>query len=123
MNGYWISVTMPVAPKCFSLRHFIPGFFVIAIIATLVLLTLGWHWPLIILAGGYGGCAVACAMWDGLNSGTRRGYLLWPLLPVMFLGMHLAYGLGLLRGLLAIPGKLRQWRGYRLPYPIGPGEA
>ena len=37
-NGYWIGLTMGINPKCFSIYHFIPLMFILAIIFTTILM-------------------------------------------------------------------------------------
>ena len=117
LNGYWVSLTLAVAPRCFSPRHFIPGVFVAAILISLVFLMRGIYWPLMALGSTYSAGAILAALFDGLSLRTVKSLLLMPLLPPAFLALHLANGFGLLWGLVCIPSKLASWRGYCIPHP------
>lgn len=118
LSGYWVSLTLPVSPHCFSARHFIPGAFVIAVILGIVLALFGHYWPLGLVLGSYFFGALAMSVYDCLRTVGIRGIPLIPLLPIGFLVMHVSNGLGNLCGLLRIPQKLREWRGYKLPWPV-----
>lgn len=121
-NGYWVAVTMPVAPRCFSMRHFIPAVFTVALGVSVVALVFGIHWPMYLVGGSYAVAAAIAALYEGYASGRPVAWFSIPLLPVLFLMLHLSNGLGLIRGLLDIPRRLRQWRGYRVPRPMVPRD-
>ncbi len=118
LNGYWVALTLSVAPGCFSLRHFIPAAFVLALIVSAAMAPFAVSWPLVLLVGSYLACAVMATLVEAVRCASARDIALATLLPLVFLGMHLANGIGLLGGLLAIPGKLRQWKNYETPRPI-----
>ena len=49
MNGKWIGLTLGVAPKCFSVYHLVPFFFILALIACFTLHLLGISAPMMTL--------------------------------------------------------------------------
>lgn len=105
LNGYWIGKTMGVNPHCFSLYHFVPFCFVLGILLTTILAALGF--PLL-----------AALMWIAyllvdlgvsLKETARSSFLATNLLlPILFLLLHLSYGIGTLIGLLEMPFWLKR---------------
>ena len=100
LNGYWIGLTLSVCPKCFSLYHLVPFGFILGIILTTILALFG-IWQLSALMWG------AYFLFDIINSimcfvGGKFN-LSKLLLPILFLILHLAYGLGTLIGIIKIP--------------------
>lgn len=98
-NGYWIGLTLSVEPKCFSIYHFIPLFFVISIIGTLFLAILGYKTLFYML----------CIMYTFINlllttMSIKKGdrSIVNLMIPLIFLCMHVSYGLGTLIGILSI---------------------
>ncbi len=122
-NGYWMGLIMGITPQCFAPRHFVPGLFVLAILVVVVLAAVDLRWPLLALAVSYGLCAVTASIMEAGRAGKARNIVLAPLLPPVFLAMHLANGLGTLCGLAVMPMKRRRWRGYEVPWPIQPDHA
>lgn len=108
-NGKWIGITLGVEPKCFGVRHFIPMFFVLAILfSTLIGIIFNWY-PFVILFAVYFVCAFAFAIKEMLNlKGMAK--LLSVLLPFIFLTMHLVYGVGTLVGILQMPNYLSKFK-------------
>ena len=101
LNGYWVGLTMGVEPRCFSLYHFVPFVFVLGILFTSILALLG-IWQLAALMWAmYVVVAVAMAGISAFGSRERSGYCM--MLPVMFLILHVGYGLGTLIGLIKMP--------------------
>ena len=101
LNGYWIGLTMGVEPRCFSKYHFVPFIFVLGILFTSVLALLG-IWQLAALMWAmYAVVAVAMAGMSAFGSRDCSAYCL--MLPVMFLILHVGYGLGTLIGLIKMP--------------------
>lgn len=99
-NGYWIGLTLSVCPGCISLYHLVPFVFLLAIAATTVLAMAGWWgfaavmWGLYLLFGLAG--TVSAWVKDGFHLNNL-------LMPVLFLILHCAYGLGTLVGICSIP--------------------
>lgn len=108
LNGYWIGLTMGVEPRCFSLYHFVPVVFVLGILLTAVLAAFG-IWQLAALMWAlYGVVAVGMALLSAIGSPDRSLYCL--LLPVMFLCLHVGYGLGTLIGIVKMPFWKKKWK-------------
>lgn len=96
-NGKWIGITMRYCPKCFSIYHFIPFVFVMAIIFSLILMISGCNIFMYLLLGIYG-------LFNILNiisvSKKERFKIEYLLLPFIFLLLHLSYGFGTIYGLI-----------------------
>lgn len=106
-NGKWIGLTLGVCPKCFSLYHFVPLCFVLAIMGALVLQILGWSFPIIALTLAYGMVDLLMAL---LSVRNQKKYWQYLLLPIIFLSLHIAYGVGTLVGLVKLPFWLKEYR-------------
>lgn len=100
LNGYWIGRTMGVEPRCFSFYHFVPFAFVLAILGTAVLAALGFEWPAFLLWTAY--LAADCAMTIFAVVGAKEKNLCFLILPLLFLLLHLWYGMGTLTGLVGM---------------------
>ncbi len=100
LNGYWIGKTMGINPKCFSLFHFVPFCFVMAIIVTSIFAAFG-IWQLAALLWG------AYTLFIVVNSIIEiiKNKFSWTnlLLPVLFFLLHFCYGIGTLKGLIEMP--------------------
>lgn len=99
-NGYWIGLTMGICPQCFSLYHFVPMFFVIAIIGTIVLGFLGFQLPVTILFICYFILAIFMSL---LALRKEKKYWQYLLLPIIFFSLHVSYGVGTIVGLIKMP--------------------
>lgn len=99
-NGYWIGLTLGVCPECFSLYHFVPLCFVLALIAGGAALLAGTPLPIEIIGGAY-------LMIDLLMSVVacigQKKYWQYFMLPVIFISLHISYGVGTLIGLIKMP--------------------
>lgn len=97
LNGYWIGRTLKVEPKCFSLYHFVPFLFVIAIFITTIMLLFEIKWPALLLWGSYiivdFGITILCF----ISNKERNAFFV--LLPIMFFLLHFGYGVGTIIGL------------------------
>ena len=100
LNGYWIGRTLWVEPRCFSLYHFIPFVFVLAIVFAFVFQIFGLTWPAAALWSAY--AAANLLMTIGSVVGCRKRNGLFLLLPLVFLMLHLSYGAGTLVGVLKL---------------------
>lgn len=97
-NGYWIGSTLKVCPGCISLYHLVPFAFVLAIVFTSILSFLG-IWQLSALMWGlYGLFAVMNTILSGIQNGF---YLQHLIMPVLFLNLHVSYGVGTVIGLIS----------------------
>ncbi len=106
-NGKWIGITMYYCPKCFSLYHFVPLFFVLAIIVCTIIAILGFPILLYLLAGLYLLFNIANLIIIIINNGFHIEYLL---LPFIFFILHVAYGVGTIVGLVKGPFYKRKKR-------------
>ncbi len=96
-NGYWIGKTAWICPKCLSLYHFVPGAFVISILATGCLSLVGIKCFFRMLLGLYGCC---CGILTLLCFIKERFLLSNLLLEAIFPILHISYGVGTLKGLV-----------------------
>ncbi|NQT83489.1 glycosyltransferase family 2 protein, partial [bacterium] len=96
-------------PDRLSIKHLIPSAFVLLLSIGLVLsLTIHGLWiPYVSLLGLY----AALSLFSSARIAAREGWRLFPVLPVLFFTIHVSYGLGFLRELIA---------GHRPPVPIEP---
>ena len=97
LNGYWIGRTLGVEPRCFSLYHFVPFAFVMAIILTAIMALCGVTWPSAILWSAYGLANIAMTVMAII--GCKERNILFICLPVLFLMLHLWYGVGTIVGI------------------------
>lgn len=96
-NGYWIGLTLKVCPGCISLYHLVPFVFVLAIIVTSVLAAFG-IWQLAALMWClYGLFAVVNTT---ISVVQNNFYISNLLMPIIFLILHVGYGVGTCRGLV-----------------------
>lgn len=100
LNGYWIGRTLKVEPRCFSLYHFVPLAFVLAIIFSTVIALVGIVWPAAVLWCAYGIVNLLMSIASVVECKERSLYLFF--LPVMFLLLHIVYGAGTIMGVLGI---------------------
>jgi hypothetical protein len=94
--GYWKVRVIQKHKLPASLRHVVPGGFVFTLL-TLPMLSLWWApawWAWLGLVSLYSAGNITASV----LTATRRGWHLLPLLPPVFVGYHVGYGLGFLRG-------------------------
>jgi GT2 family glycosyltransferase len=96
--GYWKVRVIQKHKIPASMRHLIPGCFILA----LVFLGLAAPWSNVALWSwiGLGGIYLLCNLAASILTGSRFGWALFPLFPVVFAFYHFGYGYGFLRGLL-----------------------
>lgn len=99
-NGYWIGLTLGVCPECFSTYHFVPICFVLGILLTLFLTILGHPMFMYILWTLYMIINIFMSVFAVIRQKKHWQYLL---LPVIFLSLHLSYGVGTLVGVIRMP--------------------
>ena len=99
-NGYWIGLTLGICPRCFSVYHFVPLLFVLAILISSVLAICGVTEPLKLLLILY---VVVNLLMSFLAVSGEKKYGYYVLIPVIFLSLHLAYGIGTLVGIINMP--------------------
>ena len=96
-NGKWIGITMKYCPKCFSIYHFVPLVFVLAIMICLIIALLGNNLFLILLASVYLVFNIINLAIIIINNGFNIQYLI---LPFIFLILHISYGIGTMIGFI-----------------------
>jgi len=116
-NGIWVGLILGISPKCYSLRHFIPGIFVSAIVLGLISGFLISWLPFADLMIVYG---IGASFFALKSSEHYKGLkkLKCVALPFVFFLLHTAYGLGTLMGLIRLPFFLNKIKGYKVPRPI-----
>lgn len=96
--GYWKVQVIRKHHQPASIRHLIPGGFVLALLALPVLAlwwpVAGWCW--LAMLALYGGLNLIAACFTA----QRYGWQLYPLIPIASACYHVAYGYGFLRGIL-----------------------
>jgi succinoglycan biosynthesis protein ExoA len=96
--GYWKVRVMQKHPRQMQLRQFVPPLFVVALLAGLLMM------PILPAARYFTGLIVslyAVAVITASILSARKGkWQLFPLLPIAFVTLHLAYGSGFLFGLM-----------------------
>ncbi len=103
-NGFWVGATLPVCPGCLSLYNFVP-----AIFAVVFLSAVSWClqyrslFALVFLLVIYGIPALMAALREIVREPNWGVKALLLLLPLVFLLLHLAYGLGTLIGVAFSP--------------------
>ena len=97
LNGYWIGRTLEVEPRCFSLYHFVPLAFVLAVVFCAVAGAFGFGRPAAFLWASYG--IVNLAMTLAAIIGCKERNVLFLILPLIFLLLHVSYGAGTVVGI------------------------
>lgn len=100
LNGYWIGRTLGIEPRCFSLYHFVPLAFVLAITFTTILAACGIIWPFIALWSAYAVTNIAMTMMSAIKCKERNICL--ACLPILFFLLHVLYGVGTIAGISEI---------------------
>ena len=99
-NGKWIALTLGVCPGCISLFHLVPFCFLISIIVSALLATVGF-WQIAALIGTL---YFAFALANTVISIATEGFSLYKLImPLIFFVLHIAYGIGSLVGIFQMP--------------------
>lgn len=97
LNGYWIGRTLWIEPRCFSLYHFVPLGFVLAIVACIIFLMLGINWPTRSLLCAYAAANLLMTVVSVFGCDKRNWFFAF--LPLIYLSLHVAYGIGTLVGI------------------------
>ena len=100
-NGYWIGLTVGICPRCFSIYHFVPLSFVIALMFSLIMVALGKMSPFIVLILLYGMVNISMSVLAVLKE--KKKYVYYLLLPFIFISLHISYGVGTVVGLIRMP--------------------
>ena len=97
LNGLWIGKTLFVCPGCISVFHLVPFAFICGIIFTTALLFFNFPCFSQILWVSYGIVTVVMSITAMIQANTNLLYFLC--LPLIFLLLHLSYGVGTAVGL------------------------
>lgn len=97
LNGYWVGQTLWYCPKCFSFFHFIPLLFCMALIMSMLCLWKGFALPLLTLGITYGSINLIMSF---LAIAKEKFCLQNLSLPLIFLSLHLGYGIGTAIGII-----------------------
>ena len=112
LNGYWIGLTMGISPKCFSIYHFVPLVFVLALIFSIIFAFVFSGIPVILLLGAYFTFNILNTIFSIISEKKHLDYLL---LPFIFFLLHLSYGWGTLYGLIKLPFWIRLNKSFEYP--------
>lgn len=99
-NGYWIGLTLGVCRGCISLFHLVPFAFLLGIIFSIVLALFGYWWFAVAIGIAYTLFVALGTITTIINKNANRWTVL---MPILFLIMHLSYGIGTLIGLIKMP--------------------
>jgi glycosyltransferase involved in cell wall biosynthesis len=96
--GYWKVRVIQKHRIPASVRHLVPGCFVLS----LIFLGLAAPWSRVALWGwiGLGGLYLLCNLAASIVTAWRTDWTLFPLLPFVFACYHFGYGYGFVRGIL-----------------------
>jgi hypothetical protein len=94
--GYWKTRVIQKHKIPASIRHLVPGMFVLFLIALppLGVLWTAALWLWLAMVGTYTSLNLAASV----ATAARNGFRLLPLLPAVFAAYHVGYGYGFLRG-------------------------
>lgn len=97
--GYWKVRVVQKHRRAASLRHLVPGLFVMSLFSLLIAAPLlsGARWALLGMVGTYAIVNVIAAF---ASLGQLRQLIYLPVLPSIFLAFHLGYGAGFLLGVI-----------------------
>ncbi len=99
LNGYWVGLTMGIQPKAFSVFYFVPMLFVLGLIF-FIAISFFTPLPLFLFLSAYAFVLLTTFIAAVSKSGFYPALLL---LPFILLSLHIAYGIGTLKGLICIP--------------------
>ena len=113
-NGYWNAISLRDNPASMRARHVAPFAWVLTLLGCALLAASGlrtskrtavWRsWPGAVLLGLHMSAGTAAGVQTAVRE--RSPGALW--LPLVFVGLHVTYGVGTLWGLLSNASKLRQ---------------
>ena len=106
LNGFWIGVTLHVEPKCFSLYHFVPAGFVLALLLCAICACCGFPQPLAVLLLLYVSILLVISLFAIVRSPQRP--ISAVLLPFWFFLLHVGYGIGTIVGCVTGPSLLKE---------------
>lgn len=100
LNGYWIGRTLGIQPGCVSVFYLVPAAFVVAIIVTSLLAYFGSSMLAVMMWVVYLSLCVIMTITAFASSETNHPH--YVLIPLIFVLLHLAYGIGTIKGIIAM---------------------
>ena len=100
-NGKWVGLTLGIQYKCLELYHFVPFAFILAILFTTIISFFGLYLFAILLWGAYMLANIAMTITSIIQS--KQFHFSNLALPILFLLLHISYGVGTLVGLIKLP--------------------
>ena len=96
--GYWKVRVIQKHRLPASVRQLVPAAFVLSLMSSLVLAPISWPAAvaLALIAASY----LVCNLAASIATAAKSGWNSLPLLPLVFLGYHMGYGVGFLRGIV-----------------------
>ena len=99
-NGYWIGLTLGICPGCISVYHLVPAAFVAGILLTTILAIFGiWQFAVLMWAAYLAFCLFNTVMAMIREPLFPQGVAM----PLLFLLLHVSYGVGTFIGIGRIP--------------------
>jgi glycosyltransferase involved in cell wall biosynthesis len=92
--GFWKVAVILKHHRPASVRHLVPGAFVLAIVLGAILSP--FHWVLALAYGGFWVLYLIASVVASCLAAARDGWTLLPALPIVFFVFHFSYGLGFL---------------------------
>ncbi len=104
-NGFWVGRTLGSVPGCISIYHLVPLAFLLAVVASTVLMIFGSPWCFRLIASLYFSVAVLMSVYGvfRLQYSGERAPACAVLLPFVFFCLHVCYGAGTFLGIISIP--------------------
>ena len=98
-NGYWIGLTLGICPGCISIYHLVPLTFVFGIILTSILSCFGiWQLGTLMWGAYFLFSMVSLILSISQGNGNRWTFCM----PILFLVLHVSYGVGTICGLIRL---------------------
>ncbi len=106
--GFWKVRVLQKHPRQMRLRHFVPPLFAASLIvsATLSLLSPVGGFSFTFILSAYFAANLTASAW----AASRHGWSYLPLLIIVYIVLHLSYGLGFLAGLVKFANRWREQR-------------
>ena len=98
-NGYWVGLTLGICPGCISPFHFTPFCFVLGIVLTTILSFFSFWYIAALMWGAYWLFTLVGAVCTILNN---RANCWTVLMPLIFLIIHISYGVGKFAGIVTL---------------------
>ena len=106
-NGFWVGLTLGICPGCISLFHLVPFAFVLGILVSTVLACFSVWQVAALLWGAYLLFVLTGTLCTVINGKANR---YTPLMPFLFLILHVSYGVGTFMGLIKLCFRKNKFR-------------